>query len=244
MRPLLNYVLPIGPFRASLGRQYRSVQRELKIRRYGAVYDRFRDFTMIPRILYINNLILAERVSALPGCVVECGVWRGGMSAGLPAVLGTDRQYFLFDSFEGLPPAKEVDGESAIRWQQNPLSPDHNNNCTAGEDFADRAMTLSGSRSFHLVKGWFEKTLPSFRPPEPIALLRLDADWYDSTMVCLKSLFDSMLPQGLIIIDDYYTWDGCSRAVHDFLSQRSAVERIQSSPEGVCFLQKAAALKT
>jgi len=31
----------------------------------------------------------------------------------------------------------------------------------------------------------------------------------------------------VILIDDYGLWDGCCRAVHDFLSERKATERIQ-----------------
>jgi O-methyltransferase len=194
---------------------------------------------MISRDTYVGNLSLASKVTGVPGCVVECGVWRGGMSAGMAAILGADRKYFLFDSFEGLPPAKEIDGAAALNWQLNKESPLYHDNCTAGEEFARRAMTLSGARSFQLVKGWFDKTLPSFQPPEPIALLRLDGDWYDSTMVCLNSLFERVAPGGLIILDDYHTWDGCSRALHDFLSQRSAPERIHSL-DTICYLQKSA----
>lgn len=193
---------------------------------------------MIPRATYLDNLLLAERVAHLAGCVVECGVWRGGMSAGLARVLGPKRTYFLFDSFEGLPPAKEIDGEAAVRWQQDTTSPMFHDNCTARADFAARAMKLAGVDSPHLIKGWFDQTLPSFTPPEPICLLRLDGDWYESTMVCLEALFDYVVPGGLVVLDDYYAWDGCSRALHDFLSRRSATERICSF-NGICHLVKA-----
>lgn len=192
---------------------------------------------MIPRSEYLNNLSLAERVRSLPGCVVECGVWRGGMSAGIGMVMGPDRDYFLFDSFEGLPPAREIDGKAAIEWQNDKDSPDYRDNCAADMAFAEQAMRRAGIQSFHLKKGWFDKTLPVFQPPASIAMLRLDGDWYDSTMVCLTHLFDFVTPGGLILLDDYHTWDGCSRALHDFLSRRSATERIQSLG-GVCFLEK------
>jgi O-methyltransferase len=136
-----------------------------------------------------------------------------------------------------LPPAQDVDGKAAIDWQQAKNAPGYHDNCSAGPEFAERAMRLAGIESFHLKKGWFEQTLPAFKPPAPIALLRLDGDWYDSTMVCLSHLFDFVTPGGLILLDDYYTWDGCARALHDFLSRRSAVERIQGLG-AVCFLEK------
>ncbi|HTA29595.1 MAG TPA: TylF/MycF/NovP-related O-methyltransferase [Candidatus Cybelea sp.] len=219
----------------------RRLKRELKDwsqrRRFLGIYGLLKEFTMIKPRIYVENLALAERVRDLPGCVVECGVWRGGMSAGIGKVMGPQRDYFLFDSFEGLPPAKEIDGKAAMDWQSDKDSPSYYENCAAGTEFAEKAMALAGIKSFHLKKGWFDKTLPGFKPPMPIALLRLDGDWYDSTMVCLSHLFDFVTPGGLIVLDDYYTWDGCSRALHDFLSRRSAAERIKSL-DSVCFLEK------
>lgn len=213
------------------------VDRCLQSLHFGRIYHRFREFTMIPREMYINNLILAETVRGIPGCVVECGVWRGGMSAGLASVLGPSRDYFLFDSFDGLPPAKDIDGKAALEWQSKTEAPGYYDNCAAPPEFARRAMNLAGAASFELVAGWFHETLPGKVLSEPIALLRLDGDWYESTMVCLEHLFDRVTPGGLIILDDYYAWDGCSRALHDFLSRRSAVERVRNLGN-FCYLEK------
>jgi O-methyltransferase len=160
------------------------------------------------------------------------------MSAGLCSILGASRNYFLFDSFQGLPPAQTIDGPAAIRYQEDRDSPTYYENCAAPERYALEAMELAGARTFKLVPGWFSETLPKFKPPEPIALLRLDGDWYDSTITCLKHLFDYVAPNGIIIFDDYYAWDGCSRALHDFLSDRKATERIRSYNGSVCYLLK------
>lgn len=206
-------------------------------RRYDKIYSRYRDYTMIKPSVFAMNLRIAEQVRNTPGCVIECGVWRGGMSAGLSAILGPQREYYLFDSFEGLPPAKTVDGEAALNWQKNTNSVEYYDNCSAPPEYAEQAMKLAGVKAFHLIKGWFDATLPAFTFSGNIALLRLDADWYESTTVCLEHLFDRVAPGGLIVLDDYYTWDGCSRAVHDYLSRRSSPERIQSL-NGVCYIKK------
>jgi len=42
----------------------------------------------------------------------------------------------------------------------------------------------------------------------------------------------------VIILDDYHQWDGCSRALHDFLAAEKRTERICQSPGGVCFMLK------
>jgi O-methyltransferase len=199
------------------------------------LHAKYRDFTMASRQIFWRNMLVVDAHRHVAGCIVECGVWRGGMSAGMAEVLGPSRDYFLFDSFEGLPPATELDGERAKEWQADTTSETYYDNCRAPIDFAERAMRMAGVPRFHLVKGWFEQTLPGFVPPAPIAILRIDGDWYDSTMTALDSLFKHLAPNGIVIVDDYYAWDGCSRAVHDFLSKTHSTTRI-TQQHGICVL--------
>jgi O-methyltransferase len=206
---------------------------------YIKYYRKYKEFTMIRANMFADNLKMAKKFSHIPGIVVECGVWRGGMIAGIADVLNdNNREYFLFDSYEGLPEAKAIDGESAIAWQQNTHDERYFDNCKAEMKYAEAAMRKAGSTNFTLVKGWFNETLPSFKPEKPIAILRLDGDWYDSTMECLVHLYPKVHQGGLILIDDYYTWDGCARAVHDYLSRNSLPARIYQSREGVCYIIK------
>jgi O-methyltransferase len=146
---------------------------------------------MISEDTYVRNLALARRVRAVEGCVVECGVWRGGMIAGIAGVLGGNREFYLLDSFKGLPRAKVIDGPALQAWQGATTAPEYHNNCQASMDEADRAMKRSPATKYSIVKGWFEETVPRFRPDEKIALLRLDGDLYESTTVCLKYLLPS-----------------------------------------------------
>ena len=144
---------------------------------------------MIPQSTYCENLSLMDEVKGLPGAFVECGTWNGGMIAGIAVIVGDEKEYLLFDSFEGLPPAKEIDCDRAIEWQADTNSPGYYDNCTASEESAHRAMKLSGVSNVSIVKGWFNETLPSASIADGIAVLRMDADWYDSTMEILNSLF-------------------------------------------------------
>ena len=202
------------------------------------MFSRYSQFTMIPRETFVENIVLCQQWAA-SGCIVECGVWRGGMSAGMADTL-PGRSHFLFDSFEGLPPAREIDGPAALAWQADIDAPGYHDNCSAEKSFSHTAMAMSRAGSFELIQGWFSSTLPGFRPPEPIGVLRLDADWYDLTMDCLVNLYRHVAPRGLIILDDYHQWDGCSRALHDFLAAEKRTERICQSPGGVCFMLKQA----
>jgi O-methyltransferase len=231
------------PHQSSVALSRRKTPRELlaywgRLYRYFALYRRFQPHTMIKRALFWRNLELAWQFREVPGLIVECGVWRGGMSAALASVLGPRRSYYLFDSFEGLPAPKEIDGPAANAWSQDTTGEYYHDNCRADLERAATAMRMAGVASPRLVKGWFSDTLPTFNPEEPIAILRLDGDWYDSTICCLENLFHRVQPGGLIIFDDYCVWDGCTRAVHDFLSSTGASEPLRQFANEISYMIK------
>lgn len=208
---------------------------------YGPVHKKYSEFSMVTRREYIDCLKLVSKFKDVNGSVIECGVWRGGMIAGIAEVLGNNRNYYLFDSFEGLPEAKEIDGESALAWQADKESAIYYDNCKAEMEWAQKAMTLANvQHKTSFIKGWFNDTVPQFASDDPIAVLRLDGDWYDSTMVCLEHLFPKVIAGGIIILDDYYTWDGCSKALHDYLSINKRAERIRQAYSSGCYLIKKA----
>lgn len=204
--------------------------------RWRGIFRKFQQFTMIPEATYIENLRLSTRIMLGParGCIVECGTWRGGMIAGIADIFGGSRSYYLFDSYQGLPPAKEMDGDRAKQWQADTKSPLYYDNCSASEEQARTAMSMSRATKYLITKGWFNETLPHAQFPEPIALLRMDADWYDSTKCILDCLIPAMAPGGLVIVDDYYTWEGCTVAINEFAAARKW--KIRQSKGGICFM--------
>jgi O-methyltransferase len=203
---------------------------------YECLFEKYRDLTMIPKDDFILNLELCNLFKDAEGDYAECGVWRGGMSAAVAEILGKKRQLHLFDSFEGLPPAKEIDGVEALAWQQDSASLNFNN-CTADESCAIEAMKRAGHENYTLYKGWFEKTLPE-SPRRALGILRLDGDWYDSIMTCLDCLYPRVVEGGLVILDDYYFWEGCAKAVHDYLSKTKSRSRVYQWRDRVAYINK------
>ncbi|MFK7923124.1 MAG: TylF/MycF/NovP-related O-methyltransferase [Bacteroidia bacterium] len=199
---------------------------ERKTRKYcSALHQKYREYTMISQHRYIYNLQLAQSYEKIEGAIVECGTWRGGMIAGIAERLGPKRGYYLYDSFEGLPPATEIDGKDAIAWQSDTEANNYYDNCKAEESFAHEAMKLSGATNVKITKGWFSDTLPHYDGPE-IAILRLDGDWYESTMQCLENLYPAVKEGGIVILDDYHYWDGFSKAVHEYLTRIESSSRV------------------
>src|SRR5712692_4198610 len=201
------------------------------------VLARLRPFTMVPLPSLVDlarqvHTILAERI---PGNFVECGVWRGGASFLMADLLRSagarDRKVWLFDSFQGLLPSlEEIDRALATDFERDADGPwyfDHR--LTSLEEVQARAIELGLADYTELVKGWFDETLPANRERiGPIAILRIDCDWHSSVRCCLDNLYEQVVDGGFVVFDDYYTFDGCAIAVHEFLGERRLAHRIES----------------
>jgi hypothetical protein len=168
------------------------------------------------------------------GAFVECGVWKGGCAAVMAAVgeqYSRKRAIHLFDSFEGLPEPTELDGADAVQYSGGRSAGQLSsvNQCVASyQDVLDLLRRLEidlEAVNFH--KGWFQETLPLVKNHmPPIAILRLDGDWYESTKVCLESLYDRVVSGGFVILDDYVAWEGCRKATDEFIQRRKLNVRL------------------
>lgn len=170
--------------------------------------------------------------SGIPGAIVECGVWRGGSMQAVARTLleqgDLDRDLFLFDTFEGMPPPSEKDRRFDGRAAADLLAAsDKTAKVWAAATLDDVKAGLEDvgypTDRIHFIKGLVEETVPSEAPHE-IAILRLDTDWYESTRHELQHLYPRLAPGGVLIIDDYGWWQGSRQAVDEFLD--SAGERL------------------
>jgi hypothetical protein len=134
----------------------------------------------------------------------------------------TDRDLYLFDTFAGMTaPTKEdkaMDGTPAAELLAS--SPrDAKIWAVASLDDVRAGMEETGypSERVHYCAGKVEDTIPD-RAPERIALLRVDTDWYESTRHALVHLYERLPPGGVLIFDDYSTWQGARKAVDEFVA--------------------------
>ena len=168
--------------------------------------------------------LLREEIN---GCFVECGVWRGGSSMAVALTLlqegRNDRHVYLYDTFEGMTLPTKHDRSPEGTLAETQLARDPDVRCIASLDEASANMASTGYPADHLhfIKGPVETTLPASAPTEPIALLRLDTDWYESTRHELVHLFPRLQEGGILIIDDYGHWSGSRKAVDEYLATLS-----------------------
>src|SRR5258708_369892 len=133
-------------------RWWRALQRD---RYFHSLFRKYRQATKLEPHSYVDNLRLCHLYRTIPGCVVECGVWRAGMAAGIAEVLGSARSYYLLDSSEGLPdPRPDLDGQFSI--DRRTLPGWDWDNCAAPLEAAKETMARSGARSVEYVQGWFK----------------------------------------------------------------------------------------
>jgi len=157
------------------------------------------------RLDNIQFCIEACLAQGVPGDVAECGAWRGGAGILMRGVLAahavTDRKVWVADSFQGLPlpPVNSVD-EGMYNFPQVVESAHFQVDLAQVQANFARYGLLDEQVRF--LPGWFHETLPN-APIEQLAVLRLDGDYYESTLVTLEALYPKVAVGGYVIIDDW-----------------------------------------
>ncbi len=181
-----------------------------------SLFWRVRNYTLLSYVRLSNLYELASSIESrgIGGSFVECGVSNGG-SAGVIASVAkrSPRHVWLFDSWEGMPEPGPYDIDR--RGAKGRKGDFAGSQGRVRELLFDK-LKLSGEY-VHLVKGWFERTIPmKVESIRAIALLHLDCDWYEPVLFCLAHLYDRVVEGGFVVVDDYGEWSGCKKAVDEF----------------------------
>lgn len=196
-------------------------------------------YTMVnhERLHAVINATRYVARNGIPGSIVECGVWKGGCIAAAGLTLkptGESRDFYLFDTFEGMSKPSEKDrnflgAQANDTFKQTQLSDDSSDWCRCQIDDVKsnlRQLDLEPEK-MKFVKGKVEDTLLTDCPKDPIALLRLDTDWYESTKAEMDFLFPLLSSGGVLIIDDYGTWQGAREAVDEYMRRNKVKMLLQ-----------------
>ena len=178
----------------------------------------------------------------IKGDLVECGVAMGSQIAAFQLALveanALHRSIWAFDSFEGIPLAGEFDTEQAGIGEIT-----HDKYAPIEERLISSGITARSLESvkynfterwnlpitnINFIKGWFQHTIkPTADSIDRIAVLRLDGDLHESTLICLQHLYPKVVKGGIVIIDDY-ALTGCRVAVEQyFKSIKKALPKME-----------------
>ncbi len=191
-----------------------------------------RPFTMTSDDALATMIEAARHITRhkIPGELVECGAWKGGsMMAAARTLLSlgdSSRRLYLFDTFEGMTRPGELDrsalsGDAREEFQRQNGTDLSSEWCRSSIDEVRSNLLSTGYPGDRvvLVKGPVEATLPKAYDGGPVALLRLDTDWYESTRHELLHLYPWLSPGGILIIDDYGHWEGARAACDEYFGR-------------------------
>jgi O-methyltransferase len=186
------------------------------------------------RVVSLIRAVQYVEQNGIPGAFVECGVWRGGSMMAVAQTLlaaGTNnRELFLFDTYQGMPQAGDVDVDHSRRaaapllaeLRKHSIEEQNENEIVARcpIEVVRSNVTSTGypQERLHFIEGRVEDTIPA-NAPDKVALLRLDTDWYESTRHELIHLFPRLSSRGILIVDDYGHWEGARLAVDEYFKQ-------------------------
>lgn len=159
----------------------------------------------------------------IEGAIAEVGVYRGG-SALLICGVKADREFHLFDTFEGLPPVnKEYD-------------PDFREGTYKGS--LEEVQTLLAHASnikFH--KGLFPESAAGWEHLR-FSFVHIDVDLYESTRSCLEWFYPRMMPGAMLISHDFVETKGVRMAFREFFANKPEV-LIELTGTQVAFIRAA-----
>ena len=175
----------------------------------------------------------------VPGDFVECGVYGGAQCAAMARAIwdtrrdqslplcGVERHVHLFDSFAGVPAPGEHDTDIEPHMVE-----EFNRGTTCPLDSVKDHMREWGLPEdlFVYHEGLFENVVP-WAKLGPIAILRLDGDWYESVRVCLEHLLPLVSRGGWVIVDDWGL-AGARKAADEFINHGPAYFQVADEKGG------------
>jgi O-methyltransferase len=181
--------------------------------------------TSAERIYALIQAVRYVSANAIPGAIVECGVWKGGSMAAVAKTLlqmqDVTRDLNLFDTFEGMSEPTATDVDYSGRQASELVLENVGVRCVDAPIERVKSLLFDTGypkQKLNFIQGKVEDTIPG-SAPESISLLRLDTDWYESTKHELIHLFPRLTQGGVIIIDDYGHWKGARQACDEYFAQ-------------------------
>ena len=172
---------------------------------------------------FMNHLEIYKKVVQFPGQVLEFGVYKGSSIVRLLSFRellenSASRKVIGFDAFGEFPHDLESENDKKFVAQFEGAG-----GFGISKKELEEHLERKGFSNFELIKGDILQTLPHFLENNPalkIALLHIDVDVYEPSKIILELLWDKVVPGGILVLDDYGTVEGETKAVDEFFSKQ------------------------
>jgi len=190
-------------------------------------------------LIELANAVMAVEAMNVKGAIIEAGCALGGSSIVIGRTKQPGRNFYVYDVFGTIPSPGERDPEVAHQRYKEII--EGRSSGIGGDVYYGYQVSLLDNvkqqfRDFDVapeinnvtfVQGLYEQTM---RVDFPVALAHIDCDWYESVMICLNQIVPNMVSGSLLILDDYYYWPGCRKAVDEWFSdEKDQFEFIEKS---------------
>lgn len=173
---------------------------------------------------FLNHLDIYKKILDLPGDIVEFGIYKGTSLVRLLSfrnLLENDfsRKIYAFDVFGKFPNdlKLETDRDFVKRFEEA-------GGFGISKEKLEFHLQKKNFENFELIEGNILDTVPQFtmqNPAQKIALLHIDVDVYEPTKVILEQFWNKLVPGGILMLDDYGTVEGETKAVDEFFKDKN-----------------------
>lgn len=184
-------------------------------------------------LMDIMTVVKSVGSKKIVGSFLELGCALGGSAIIIASTKDRDRQFTIYDVFGMIPPPSTKDDKDIQeRYKEitSGMSTGISGDIYYGYQKNLKKIVVNNFKKFHinpnnanvkLIEGLYEDTL-HFKKEDRIAFAHIDCDWYDSVMTCLERITPILSVGGVLVIDDYYTWSGCKKAIDDYFLDKKA----------------------
>lgn len=194
---------------------------------------RDRKITLVSRkkLRRLAQAIFVAKSAGQQGSYIEAGVALGGTAVMIARLKPRDASLELYDVFGLIPPPSRNDAADALERYEVIANgqakgidgdiyygylPDVKQTVIA--NLQHSGVDLERDR-VELVEGVFEKTL---HPRNAVSFAHIDCDWYDSVVTCIERIWPRLAGGGVMLFDDYRSYEGCRKAVDEFVMDNRA----------------------
>lgn len=198
--------------------------------------------SLVEGLKIVNSLV---RVLDLEGDICEFGVAQGKTSKLIGYLINnTEKKFFLFDSFKGLPkPSSEDQLKNDIFNLKNISNYKGKMSHEENKVLNELKMINFDKKKLVVNKGFFfEKNIANFDIPKNVSFAYLDFDFYQPTLDALNMLEKIVVKKGIIIVDDYdFFSTGVKTAVDSWLKKNEEIfimQQIKTSLSNFVIIEK------